>query len=630
LNLMRLNILFLILSIFAIAHVSVAEVPIFDLAEEALKAKTLELEAWEPSLKFIQELRKIYIEVIKVREQVADSPTELIEILDLFENVDIKPVCNSCLTFVGAIRKVASRGFVQKLIEKVADYACRTKMSKTVCAEAIQSYGDLVFDTLLDRTVDPQRVCQKLAMCPHTRERTRLKDYVKEVLKDKPETNRPKPTHKGTYTVLQLSDPHVDLLYAEGASHTCDQPLCCRPEFGYPSNASEGAQHWGTVGPCDIPFRTFSQFLQYTSSNFDIDMIIWTGDNIAHDIWHQSQANQTLSTHEITKEIFKYFPDTPVYPMFGNHEPYPSDQYDTLGNTSSWLIDELSDMWKPWLDEKALETFKNYSYYSMVNKEQNVKVIAMDTQACDTEDFFLIRDPSDPMHELEWLRKELYESEAANQGVFILGHIPPGDSVCYDQWSSRYRALIDRFTNTVRGQFFGHTHHDHFQVIRSFADNSPVGVAIIAPAFTTFSYLKPSFRIIEVDSETNVPVDFHQYRLDLDKYNNNPALTTLEWDLAYSFVEQYGLKDMSFDSFDKLADQIKSDKDVARLFQFNHDSGAHSQGYLNARATQKAYCQAKFSVYEDVLKCLGLHAKSSDVFKFAKQFLPGKWYSDKC
>ena len=37
---------------------------------------------------------------------------------------------------------------------------------------------------------------------------------------------------------------------------------------------------------------------------------------------------------------------------------------------------------------------------------------------------------------------------------------------------------------------------------------------------------------------------------------------------------------MSFASFDKLSEKIKSDREVARTFQFNHDSGSHSQDYL--------------------------------------------------
>ena len=129
-------------------------------------------------------------------------------------------------------------------------------------------------------------------------------------------------------------------------------------------------------------------------------MIIWTGDNIAHDIWHQSIETQTVNTYDITQEIMKYFPNTPVYPMFGNHEAYPADQFDTIGNESAWLLEQLSDMWKPWLDEKALSTFREKSYYSTVNEKFNVKIIALDTQVCDTANFYLIKDPTDPLQQV--------------------------------------------------------------------------------------------------------------------------------------------------------------------------------------------------------------------------------------
>jgi len=627
---MKLKLLVAIFALFAFAQLSSAEVntSAFVSAEEIAK-KTLELEAWIPSIKFIEELKNVFTQVVEIREKIPHSPTETIAALDMFDKLDIKAVCNSCLGFVGHMRKLVDRPSVENLIKKIGLKICEKKQSEAVCLGAIKSYGDLVFNITLDRTIDPQHVCERFAMCTKTRERDHLKEYIKDVLKDKPKTNYATPTLKNTYTILQIADPHVDLDYQEGSNAFCDQPLCCRAEFGQPTDPTKAAQYWGTNGPCDVPLRTFRQFLNFTSKKFDIDMIVWTGDNIAHDIWHQTQANQTLNTYDLTEEILNFFPDVPAYPMFGNHEPYPADQFDTTGKTSAWLTEELAEMWAPWLDEKAVETFRENSYYSMVNPEFNVKFIALNTQACDTSDFFLLRDPSDPMHQLEWLRNELYESEAKNQKVFILGHIPPGDGGCYDQWSSRLRALVDRFTNTIRAHFFGHTHHDHFQIFRSHADDTPVGVAMMAPAFTTFSYIKPSFRIIEVDAETHVPLNYYQYRLDLDKANKNVE-GPLEWDLGYSFLEEYGLKDMSFASFDELSEKIKSDREVAKTYQWNHDSGSHNQDYLTLRETLGVYCGTKFSVYGEILKCLGLHAKSGDIMTFAKQFLPGKWYSDKC
>jgi len=126
-------------------------------------------------------------------------------------------------------------------------------------------------------------------------------------------------------------------------------------------------------------------------------MIVWTGDNTAHDIWNQTMETQTDSTQVITDILQQYFPNSDVYPMFGNHEAYPCDQFDTIGNSSQWLTEKLAGMWKDWLDEEALKTFREKSFYSTVNHERNVKVIALDTQSCDTQNYFLIRNPTDPM-----------------------------------------------------------------------------------------------------------------------------------------------------------------------------------------------------------------------------------------
>lgn len=60
----------------------------------------------------------------------------------------------------------------------------------------------------------------------------------------------------------------------------------------------------------------------FVSKHFDIDMIVWTGDNIAHDIWNQKMETQTDNTDEITKVLLKHFPNTYVYPMFGTFKKF--------------------------------------------------------------------------------------------------------------------------------------------------------------------------------------------------------------------------------------------------------------------------------------------------------------------
>ena len=54
----------------------------------------------------------------------------------------------------------------------------------------------------------------------------------------------------------------------------------------------------------------------------------------------------------------------------------------------------------------------------------------------------------------------------------------------------------------------------------------------------SFSYRQPSFRIYEIDAETNQPVNYYQYRLDLDKWNQN-LTGPISWDLAYDVISVY-------------------------------------------------------------------------------------------
>jgi hypothetical protein len=57
-------------------------------------------------------------------------------------------------------------------------------------------------------------------------------------------------------------------------------------------------------------------------------------------------------------------------------------------------------MWKVWLDPEAVDTLRANSYYAIVNPEHNVKVIALDTVACDAIDFYLFEDPTDPQNQV--------------------------------------------------------------------------------------------------------------------------------------------------------------------------------------------------------------------------------------
>lgn len=59
--------------------------------------------------------------------------------------------------------------------------------------------------------------------------------------------------------------------------------------------------------------------------------------------------------------------------------------------------------------------------------------------------------------------------------------------------------MVRRFQDTVRGQFFGHTHMDELRLFYDDDDKRAVGVAYVAPSVTTFSSGHPAFRLYTID-----------------------------------------------------------------------------------------------------------------------------------
>jgi len=97
----------------------------------------------------------------------------------------------------------------------VLENICRTRMDSTFCSETIKTYGDIVLDSIKFEGASSNSVCQKFAMCPYTIDQNALDSYVQDVLQGKPAPNVSTPTNRSTYTVLHVSDIHIDYLYQE-------------------------------------------------------------------------------------------------------------------------------------------------------------------------------------------------------------------------------------------------------------------------------------------------------------------------------------------------------------------------------------------------------------------------------
>jgi sphingomyelin phosphodiesterase len=122
--------------------------------------------------------------------------------------------------------------------------------------------------------------------------------------------------------MLHLTDVHLDLWYTPGSNAECEEPLCCR-STSHGHNYSAG--YWSeTFGSCDAPLTFTKKAIKHIGDTHkDIDLVIWTGDNVPHDVWNTTQEINLRHIHTVTDLVKVAFNGKKVFPCLGNHETHP-------------------------------------------------------------------------------------------------------------------------------------------------------------------------------------------------------------------------------------------------------------------------------------------------------------------
>lgn len=149
--------------------------------------------------------------------------------------------------------------------------------------------------------------------------------------------------------------------------------------------------------------------------------------------------------------------------------------------------------------------------------------------------------------------------------------MPPGSNDCIQLWSRNYNAIVNRFAHLIKGQFFGHTHNDEFEIfyedISTPLPNSQyqhqrmfraTNVAYIGPSITTFGNVNPGYRIYLVDPDNFDIVDHQTYTLNLTQANHLRDTKPLNYELSYSMKEEYGMKSLAASEFHKLVMRMRT------------------------------------------------------------------------
>lgn len=393
------------------------------------------------------------------------------------------------------------------------------------------------------------------------------------------------------FNFAQISDLHLDTKYVSGSASDCSEPPCCRGAAAVGNPAGP----WGNYN-CDLPQATLNSAVNILAAQ-NLDFIIWTGDTPAHDST-LTESQKLASVKSVTQLLWSKFSDVvPIYPIFGNQECFFDHQYQFTGQ--NWLTNGLAPLWSPWIGTAAAASLQSYGRYSLIHRNTDLKIIAINTMACDQKNFWLLANVTDPGGNIQFLWNELESAEQNNQYVYIIGHIPPGSDTCLSTWSKHYSVLITRYSNIIRGQFFGHLHTDELRISKD-QSGTPNGLQFISPSLDPLNYHNPSFRIYQSDFLSKSVKTYTQYRMDLSAAN--PSFFE-----AYEFLSYYLVRNMLPGTIQNLAAGMKSNEMVAMKYISNKYTASPATPVgCDEECLSDNYCEITNDRPDTIRECQGL------------------------
>jgi len=128
----------------------------------------------------------------------------------------------------------------------------------------------------------------------------------------------------------------------------------------------------------------------------DISFILYLGDHLAHNNWEQKKEDHLKALQNFTGMLKKL--RIPVYSALGNHEGYPSDQFDATGtNEHSWIIEGSLSTWKDWFTEEMNKTFRENGCYSVIVPGTTLKLISLTPFTMMSNNLYLWGNQTDPL-----------------------------------------------------------------------------------------------------------------------------------------------------------------------------------------------------------------------------------------
>ena len=339
--------------------------------------------------------------------------------------------CQSCALGMSALSSLLEVGFIHSGILDIAAAICEYSGAMNhrfhMCPLLVHQFGEPMFTVVEDYLLSKDRICNEhFGWCTSpvitpidldtvvdnilSTKPTHVQndDYIQNLYEQMAQSTEERPTLRA----LHLSDVHIDFAYTPGTLSSCKDYLCCHVASGYPKHDGDvAAGNWGAE-MCDIPVRTYQSMLDDMVTNNLPDVIFWTGDNTSHEVWDNT-ADETVGYTVAVTQLLKQAiqgKDVAVFPIQGNHDTWVEEIESFAAPGINYEINNFKQYWREWLTDEAYEKFGEYGYYSqpitLLNGKKLSKparVIALNTQACDSLNWYIVGQRDDPGHQFAWL-----------------------------------------------------------------------------------------------------------------------------------------------------------------------------------------------------------------------------------
>lgn len=169
-------------------------------------------------------------------------------------------------------------------------------------------------------------------------------------------------------------------------------------------------------------------FIGQNQDTLKVDFITWTGDNSPHNTWQNSNEEVASYVRNITETLKQSLgPDSKieVFPALGNHDTWPINVEDLSTPNSNLAINSFKTGFVAdhWLSQDEADAMGRFGFYS--KQLFGGEVLALNTQACNSMNWWLFKNREDPGGQMEWLEQRLANLEETGRFAYIIGHIPP-------------------------------------------------------------------------------------------------------------------------------------------------------------------------------------------------------------